>query len=571
MKHHAKFLTLAASATVLALPSHAAAQKMPYGDSGSAKAGDAATSDGGEGGSDAKPERRGRAGKKISITPYIEAAQVATAQLSPVHDTLTYTTLAAGVDLSVRGRNTQAAASLRYERRIGYGNSPSGDVVSGVARASAALVPHTLTIEGGALATRTRIDSNGSSTIGTPLGNGNSAQLYSLYAGPMLTTHAGDVAITGTYLLGYTQVGTDNGIALAPGGPAVDVFDHSVAHNAQLHAGVRAGDVLPVGLGLGGGFYQEDISNLDQRVRDINLRADVTLPVSSDVALVGGIGYEKVQVSSRDALRDGAGNPVIGSNGRYVTDSSAPRIMAYDTSGLIWDAGVMWRPSRRTALEAHVGRRYGTISYYGSFAYSPNSRSSVNVAVYDNVSGFGGQLNRALAGMPTQFEAARNPLTGDLSTCLVSLEKGNCLGGVLGSVRSATFRGRGVMASYGISLGSLQAGIGAGYDRRKFIAAPGTVLASANGLTDENWWVSANVSGRIDARSSFGANVSAKWFDTNIGTGGSGSAFSASGAYNRNLTDNLTATAALGIEGINQQALADVWSASALLGVRYSF
>ena len=52
-----------------------------------------------------------------------------------------------------------------------------------------------------------------------------------------------------------------------------------------------------------------------------------------------------------------------------------------------------------------------------------------------------------------------------------------------------------------IVLGRLQAGIGAGYDRRKFIAAPGTILASANGLTDENWWVSANVSGVADKSS----------------------------------------------------------------------
>ncbi|MEO7915336.1 MAG: preprotein translocase subunit YajC, partial [Novosphingobium sp.] len=134
MNHRAKLLILAAMAAALALPGNANAQKLPYGDSGSAK-GDA--SDGGEGSSDAKPVRQGRAGKKVSITPYIEAAQVATAQLSPVHDTLTYTTLAAGVDLSVHGRNTLAAASLRYERRIGYGKSASGDVISGVARVSA--------------------------------------------------------------------------------------------------------------------------------------------------------------------------------------------------------------------------------------------------------------------------------------------------------------------------------------------------------------------------------------------------------------------------------------------------
>ena len=80
-----------------------------------------------------------------------------------------------------------------------------------------------------------------------------------------------------------------------------------------------------------------------------------------------------------------------------VTDKSVTRVLAYDTSGLIWDVGLIWRPSRRTAFEAHVGRRYGTTSYYGTFSYAPSDRSSLNVRVYDNVAGFGGQVNRALA------------------------------------------------------------------------------------------------------------------------------------------------------------------------------
>ena len=40
----------------------------------------------------------------------------------------------------------------------------------------------------------------------------------------------------------------------------------------------------------------------------------------------------------------------------------------------------MWRPSRRTALEAHVGRRYGSMTYYGSFAYAPNKNLSFTIA-----------------------------------------------------------------------------------------------------------------------------------------------------------------------------------------------
>src|SRR5690606_39092115 len=122
-------------------------------------------------------------------------------------------------------------------------------------------------------------------------------------------------------------------------------------------------------------------------------------------ALVGGVGYEDVEVSSRDAVRDADGIPIVGSDGRFVTDDSVPRRIAYEASGLIWDVGVMWRPSTRTALEAHVGRRYDSTTYYGTFAWAPNSRSSVNVAVYDTISGFGGLLNTALASLPTQFTA----------------------------------------------------------------------------------------------------------------------------------------------------------------------
>ena len=110
--------------------------------------------------------------------------------------------------------------------------------------------------------------------------------------------------------------------------------------------------------------------------------------------------------------------------------------------------GVMWRPSRRTALEAHVGKRYGSTSYYGTFAYAPNDRSSINIGVYDSISGFGGQMNRALAALPAEFVANRDPITGELAGCVDAVEKGTCLNGALGSVRSATFRGRGVTASY---------------------------------------------------------------------------------------------------------------------------
>jgi hypothetical protein len=507
------------------------------------------------------------------VEPYIEAAQIVTAELSPGHETLTYTQLAVGIDAQVAGRNTQAAVSLRYERRIGWGDrAEDGDTISGIARVSAAIVPQTLRVEAGVLAARTRIEGNGAAIL-APLGDGHGVtQLYSAYAGPVLSTHAGDVKIDASYRFGYAKVEAPDVAPGASGQAELDVFDESTVHDAQIHAGTRPGEGLPVGIGVGAGYAREDVSNLDQRVEDFNVRADVTVPLAYDFAFVGGVGYEDLEISSHDALRDGLGVPVVGPDGRLVTDKSSPRVMAYDVSGLIWDAGVIWRPSRRTQLEAHVGRRYGATTWYGSLAYAPNARSSLNVAVYDNVAGFGGQLNRALAGLPAQFEVVRNPLTGDISGCVAALEQGSCLSGALGSLRSATFRARGVMASYNIQLGHIRAGIGGGYDRRKFIAAPGTVLAVANGVVDENIWLAGNLHAQLDRQSSLGADIFANWFQSGSTPDGKASAIGAALSYNRALTDHLSARAALAVEGVSlNEPLDDIWSASALVGVRYSF
>ena len=562
-----------ALAALLGTATPAAAQSLPYGD-----VGDSSSDASGDASSGEAPKSGGR-GPHLRLSPYIEAAQVVTAELSPGDDVLTYSMIAAGVDTGFSGRNNAGSLSLRYERRFGWGSrAADSDTISGVARVAAAIVPRTLTLEAGAMAARSSIQNNGAAVPGGVDLGGSSTQVYSLYAGPSLSTMAGDVALEGHYRLGYTRVESPDAVVLAPGQQALDVFDDSVVHNASIHAGTRAGDPLPVGLGVGAGYNREDVSNLDQRVEDVHVRGDVTLPVSQQLALVGGVGWEKVQVSSRDVLRDGAGLPVIGADGRYVTDKSAPRQLAYDVEGLIWDAGVIWRPSRRTSLEAHVGRRYGSTTWYGTFAYAPNARSSFNVSVYDNITGFGGQVNSALARLPTEFEAIRNPLNGNLGGCVSAQNtgqaqagQGNCLTSVLGSVRSSVFRARGVMATYGLNLGRLQTGIGAGYDRRKFIAAPGTILASANGVVDENTWMAAYLNGRLGENSRFTTNTYLNWYHSGEALAGDVTGFGANAAYYHDLTRNLTATAAVGLDGVQREQLQDAWFTSLLVGLRYSF
>lgn len=566
MSPYLKHPLFAALALALAATTPGHAQTLPYG-----SASDDGAEDDGDG--DSGSGRGARPGKKIVFTPYIEAGQVVLAELSPGSDVVTYSVVAAGLDAEVRGRNNAGSVSVRYERSFGWGdNASNSDTISGVARFSAAVVPQALTIEAGGLAARTQIEGNGSSVL-QPLGSRDSAtQVYAVYAGPSLRTRSGDVAVEGHYRIGYARVESPDAIVVAPGATPVDVFDDAVVHNAAVHVGSRAGELLPVGVGVGAGYNREDVSNLDQRIEDIHVRGDIAIPVGPDLQVVGGVGWEKVQVSSRDALRDPlTGLAVVGSDGRLVTDTSQPRVLAFDTEGLIWDAGVVWRPSRRTALEAHVGRRYGSTTYYGSFAWMPSRNSTVNVSVYDGITGFGGQVTSALAALPTSFQAARNPITGELSGCVVAQESGTCLSGALGSVRSSVFRSRGVMATYGADLGKLQTGFGVGYDRRSFIGAPGTILALADGTIDENVWLAGYLDGEIDRNSSFATNFYSTWFQSGDASSGDLSAIGATAAYRRNITRRLSATAALGVSGLSREELEDFWSGSASLALRYSF
>ena len=504
------------------------------------------------------------------VQPYIEVAQIVSAELTPGNDVVTFTQVAVGVDVNVQGRNSGAAVSLRYERNIGYGdNSVDTDTISGIARGTLALVPNALSFEAGGLAARTRIDAGGGTTANPLVREDAESRIYSVYAGPSLDTRVGAVDLQGVARVGYNRFEADDAL-ITQAGNSVDVFDDSVTYLGQLRAGVRPGEILPVGLAVTAGGFQEDIGNLDQRVRDLFVRGDVTVPLTNNLALVAGAGYEDVEISSRDALRDANGVPVIGTDGRFITDEASPRQIAFAVDGLLWDVGVLWRPSSRTNLAASVGRRYDSTTYYGSFTYVPNQRSAFAVSAYDGVSGFGGVLNNALAGLDSDFQAIRNPVTGDFGG-LVSGTEGQALVGGLGSTRSAAFRGRGVRASYQRTMGRTVAALGAGYDRRTFIAAAGTVLAPVNGLTDESYYVIGGLTRQIGQDANITTNAYVNWFNA-AGNNNDVTATGASAAYNQSITQRLVGRAAIAVDYFDSEFTAqDFAFATALVGLRYNF
>ncbi len=511
--------------------------------------------------------------RRLSIKPYIEAGQVVQAILTPQSrsDVLTYSVVAAGVDATINGRNNQGTISARYERRFGWNRKVDGDSVTGIARLSSSIIPDALRLDYGGYANRTAVTTNGAAIGGNATAD-TMTQVYSVFAGPTLATQAGDVAITGHYHAGYTSVGTTTTITAPGSSTLADTLNHSVVQDAKIAIGTRPGEPLPVGLGADAGYYQEDVANLDQRVIDKHIRGEIQIPVAEDTSLVGGVGYEQVEVSSRNAVTDPLTGAIIrDSRGRMVTDPNSPRSIAYQTEGLIWDAGVIWRPSHRTNAEIHVGQRYGQVGGYGFLNYRPNEHSGFNLVVYEGITGFGGALTNSLFNLPSQFSAIRDAVTGNMMSCVSASTGGNCLGGALGSVNSTIYRGRGFSFGYGLEHARWRTGFGFGYDRRQYITSQATVLAGINGKIDQYYWASVFAGYTMTPRSTLEGTLTGYRYQSGLTSNGDVNAMRAVALYQHHLSRRVTANASLALDGVMQQAAKDVWSTAGSVGMRYTF
>ena len=525
-----------------------------------------------EDGESSPRDRRGPARTRIDVTPYIEVGQVLTARIGGGNgggdDILTYSTVAAGLEATVTSRRVQLAADVRYERRIAWDDPLlDNDVISGLVRGRIDIAPG-FSLEGGALAARASVDGRGGSGQFTAGDRGSTANIYSFYAGPTFGRRIGDFDVGAAYRFGYSKSEVEFGPNLTGGTTTLGSFDDSTNHSAIASIGMRPGR-LPVGWKLSGGWDREDAGQLDQRYQGLFGRLDLTLPVTPTLALVGGVGYEDIEVSYRPPVLTPAGAPVVDANGRFVTDRTQPRQIAFDTSGLIWDAGVLYRPNRRMTLEARVGRRYNDWTYTGSWSMQTSRNSAIQLGVYDGISTFGRQLTTGLAALPTDFDVTRNPIDGGIGGCAFGASGGTCLTPTLGNAVGVAFRNRGAVLSISSRQRPWTLGAAVGYDRRSYQIEGIPGIAGLDGTVDETWYAYLSASRALSDRTSFGSSLYATYFDSGLGN----DAFSggASAAVSHLFASRLTGNAAVSLNTIDQDGFEAQTFASALLGLRYSF
>jgi hypothetical protein len=514
---------------------------------------------------------------KTYVSPYIELQQVFSANIDD-GDVLTYTNVAAGVDAGLSTRRVQAQISYRYDRYISWEkDSPDGDTHTGIAQLNADLIPNLLKANAGALATRSRVDGGGPFLGFNDVDFENAVDIYSVYAGPDLSTRVGALNVAASYRFGYVNVDDKSlrGLPRTPGTVLLDRYDSSTNHSLSASVGMSPGE-LPFGWTIGGGYVFEDTSRLDQEFEGKFIRGDVVVPVSPTLALTAGVGYEELESSQQDILRGANGLPVVTPGGRLIGDPTKPRLRSLDIDGVIWDAGFIYRPTRRTEIQGRFGRRYGGTTVTGSLNHRFNRDYGVSASIYDGVESFGRLTVANLAAVPVDFDLRRNPFNdnvGGIGGCVFGNDPGTgvCFDDAFQRIAAANFRNRGANIVFSGGRGLWDFSVGAGYSNRRYYSPIVTQGFALDRTTDESFTLFAGATRRLSRDSSVAVDGYAGWFDS--GLQGDNSLFSTgiTASYQRTLfIDRLQATAALGLFH-SENDRTDGTFASGLIGLRYRF
>jgi hypothetical protein len=525
---------------------------------------------GGEGTGQDGPQRRNKV--RVGVSPYLEINQTAFADIKGGNGGVrSYTTAAAGVSVNLNSGNLSVSGDARYEYQFGVTkNTSDQQLISGIVNGRYDIIRNTLGLQAGALATRQRAD--GFVGANGTLGAGATNNVYSGYIGPDFQTAVGPLAVKGSYRFGYNRIETDTGFT-GVGGPVTGFFDRSTIHNATASVGMKPGDMLPFGWTVRGDYMRENTAELNQHFISKGVRAEAVMPITQSLAAVGSVGYEKVTISAKDALRDVNGVPQRDTSGRLITNPASPQALLYNNSGLVWDAGVQWRPGPRTMLEARVGRRYGSWSYTGTFTWQPGSRTAIAINLFDSIDSQGRALNGTLANLPTNFEIERNPFSGDVAACLQGLGQnaGACFNDALAGIASANYRSRGIYGQFTQNMGDLRLALATGYSRRRYIGGSTGALSGLNGLGTDTYFGNLSVTRELGEGSAIGVRGYVNYFDP-LYTGGN-DVFNAGGYvnYSQAIGRRLVASAALGIDSVKASGVEQVITALGQIGLRYQF
>lgn len=502
----------------------------------------------------------------------LNAEQIADIQIAGPGDSVTYTEVSGGGTAQIKNRRVVLSSAYRVSYRIPeHGDLERSFNQDGVLRLQSNLIDQWLTADAGLIVTRSRVDAGGAAPQANSANARNLTQTYSAFVQPSLSHRFGDVTVGASARYAYTK---NQGKSIGPNtNPFSDRFDASTNIQMIGSVGIKRG-TLPFDWEGTVEHNRENSNSLDKHVRSWRAVGQITRPVGATVALVASGGYEKTEVSEKSPLVDPlTGVPLKDTNGNFVVDPASPRFLTYDMSGMIADAGVIWKPSRRSRFEIRAGYRYGGLTVTGLLEMKPNPRTGLTVIISDRVDSFGSNISAGLAGSPADLDLNQSvdPDTS-FQNCLFgkTAGTGSCIGGALGQSSPSSYRERAVNLIFSRGLRRWNIGASAGYARRTYLDTPGT-LFSLDGVVDQSFFGDLTLSGRISRTAGLSFSFRGNLFKN----GQIGSPDVISGSFDTNFYRTfgrgIRMQARFGVDASKPDGMTADVSGRAQLGLQYAF
>ena len=524
----------------------------------------------------------------VEINPFVSLRQVVSDGKN--RDGRGWLEAGAGFAALLDTNRVEGKLGYRYARRIEeFGNINRKNRHYANADVRAEVIEDFLMINAGGTASQYTTDMRGFNAVNPDDESGNQTQIFSGYVEPSIHQRLGDFAtFQGRYRLGAVSADSPREGFTNPGSIGLDPSDgigsrlsDSITQSAGVTlASTRATNTI--NWSLDAQATHEDVDQLDQKYRGYSAGGELGFRVSRKLELLGSAGYEDIENTQDSILFDpDTGLPDLDDNGRFQIDPTMPRRTAYDFSGMYWNAGFRYTPSRRTSLEFRAGERYGSANFFFNFNHRSRNGMSVRANFQQTLNSFSRLLTQSINGVPVNVARVAGLEQLGIPFCVIGIDPesddGDCLGGFTQSLTPATFKSDRGLFMVSRRLEALTWSATAYYDRRRYVDAQQlqapTQAELPTGLFghDESFGVRGRVVLRLGDLQSLGFDalaarnsyaLSARRKDTQVTVGTQ---------YSRRLSKNLRGNASLYGTQRFSEGYQDTSSFTASVGVRYNF
>lgn len=524
----------------------------------------------------------------VEVNPFVSLRQVVSD--GSTRDARGWLEAGAGFAALLDTNRVDGKISYRYMRRLEeFGNISQKNRHTANANVRAELIDDFLLLNAGGTASQYATDVRGFNAINPDDESGNQTQIFSGFVEPSVQQRIGDFAtFQGRYRLGVVSADSPREGLTNPGSIGLDPSDgigsrlsDSISQTASVTlASTRATNTINWSLNAQG--THEDVDQLNQKYRGYSAGGELSFRISRKLELIGSGGYEDIENTQDSILFDDVtGLPVLDENDHFQVDPAMPRRTAYDFSGIYWNGGFRYTPSRRTSFEFRAGERYGSANFFLDFNHRSRGGLSVRANFQQTLNSFSRLLTQSLNGVPINAVRVGGLDQLGVPFCVIGIDPesddGGCLAGLTQSLTPATFKSDRGLVMVSRKLEALTWSASAYYDKRRYVdaqqlQAPSQVALPTNLFgDDESFGVRGRVALRLGELQTLGFDALLARNSYALSSQRKDTQFTVGTQYSRRLSKNLSGNASLyGTHRITESRR-DSSTFTASVGVRYNF